>query len=275
MKKILIATLILLMPCSACFAEIQDVAAPLNASNQPPNQDSAETDNIFTNDPQSSSELQGYLEYDEVPDETIYLEEQPESSQNTIYLKSAGHSGPNLKSPTKFTATSLIPTGTKQIPMSTRNSLDSASKFSTQEYSIRPVSTSYSTKAGGFSFGTTYNSGIDSAQANYSTGIYTKYDGKYFSYTTAYSKSTNSSYDSYSDKIFFAPELKLTKRLSILDVIQTDTMQVNKKHELVLRYSPPIKKHADDVQFELGAGQSFHDNNYINSSVRFSTRFKL
>ena len=153
--------------------------------------------------------------------------------------------------------------------------LEKASKFSTQEYSILPVSGSYSVKSGGMTFGTTYNSSMDSTGGNYSTGIFTKYDAKYFAFKTAFLKSTQGSYDSFNDKILFAPELKLTKRLSILDVIQTDMIQVSRRNEVVLRYSPPLKKYADEVELEIGAGQSFYESNFINSSLRFSTRFKL
>ena len=116
---------------------------------------------------------------------------------------------------------------------------------------------------------------MDNAGASYSTEVFTKYEGKHFAFKTAFSKSTNSSYNSYDDRMYFAPELKLTKRLSIIDALQTDMIQINRKNEVVLRYNPPIKKYADEVQLELGAGQSFYENNYINSSIRFSTRFKL
>lgn len=120
-----------------------------------------------------------------------------------------------------------------------------------------------------------YDSSLGSAQVNYSTGLFTKYEGKHFALSTAFSKNTNCNYDSYSDKFFIIPELKLTRRLSLLDVMQTDVNQINKSNELVLRYTPHFKKHPDDVQFEFGAGQSFYEDTYINSSVRFSTKFRL
>ena len=40
------------------------------------------------------------------------------------------------------------------------------------------------------------------------------------------------------DKFYIAPELKITKRLSLLDVMKTDVAQVNKSNELILRYTP-------------------------------------
>lgn len=209
-------------------------------------------------------ELNGYVEYNSEPEEATAIHLEPVETK-TI----------NFSQPKKVD--SSIPDGFKKPtfhPIET-NALESASKFSTQEYDISPVSTSYGKKLGRFTFGTMYNSSMGSAQANYSTGIFSKYEGKHFALSTIYSKSTNSNYDSYSDKFSFAPELKLTKRLSLLDVMQTDVYRINTSNELVLRYTPHIKKYADDVQFELGAGQSYYDANYINSSIRFSTRFKL
>ena len=292
MKKIILATLILIFTCQVSFADdiakkeaacelklkeeaslLPETALIANSQEIP----QEETDNIFTNDPQSETELQGYLEYDESPDETIYLDQQPESTQNTVYLKAPTDSNSlKLKTPTKVGSKSLGSATTKQIQMTNTKRMDSAaSMFSSQEYNITPVSSAYTVKKGSVSFGTTYNSGLDSAQSSYSTGFFTKYDDKHYSLTTGFTRGTNNSYAAYSDRMFFAPELKLTKRLSLLDVIQTDMLQVNRKNEVVLRYTPHFKKYADEVQFELGAGQSFYEENFVNSSVRFSTRFRL
>lgn len=211
-----------------------------------------------------TSELNGYVQYNDEQQEETAIHLEPVETKNI-----------NFSQPKKID--SSAPEGFKKpklFPME-NNALESASKFSTQEYDIAPVSSSFSGKVGKFSFGTMYNSSMGSARANYSTGIFSKYEGKYFALSTIYSKSTNSNYDSYSDKFSFAPELKLTKRLSLLDVMQTDVYRINTSNEVVLRYTPHMKKYADDIQFEVGAGQSYYDANYINSSVRFSTRFKL
>ena len=282
MKKIILATLILIFTCQVSFADDveKEEAAPLpetaliTSRLELPQE---ETDNIFTNDPQSETELQGYLQYDDVADDSIYLEPQLESTQNTVYLKAPTDSNSlKLKTPTKVGSKSLGSATTKQIQMTNTKRMNSAySMFSAQEYNITPVSSDYTVKKGSVSVGTTYNSGISSAQSSYSTGFFTKYEEKYYSITAGFTRGTNSSYAAYSDRMFFAPELKLTKRLSLLDVIQTDMLQVNRKNEVVLRYTPHFKRYADDVQFELGAGQSFYEENFVNSSVRFSTRFRL
>lgn len=217
-----------------------------------------------TNNDQSV-ELNGYVQYNSNQEEAtaIHLEPVETKTINFSQPKKVDSSAPDgFKKPTFH-------------PIET-NALESASKFSTQEYDISPVSTSYGKKLGRFTFGTMYNSSVgSSASASYSTGLFSKYEGKHFALNAIYSKSTNSNYDSYDDKFSFAPELKLTKRLSLLDVMQTDAYRINTSNELVLRYTPHMKKYADDVQFELGAGQSYYDANYINSSIRFSTRFKL
>lgn len=259
MKKILLAILILFLTYQVCLADEEAV------------------NNIFTNDPQTQTELHGYLEYDEVPDETIYLEEQPELEPvNSIQLKEPEvKNNLNLKAPQRVGSKSLISNKLKQTPVLNVRAVDFVSKFSAPEYNIAPVNSYYSMEAGPVSFGTTYDKGMSKAQQNYSTGVFARYDGRHFAVTSAVSKNASGRYDETGDTLYFAPELKITKRLSLLDAIESDISQTNKSNEIILRYKPHWKKHADDVQFELGAGQNFYENNYINSTVRFSTRFKL
>lgn len=258
MKKILLAILILLFAHQFCLAEEEAV------------------NNIFTNDPQTQTELHGYLQYDEVPDETIYLEETPIEPINSIQLKEPEvKNNLNLKAPQKVGSKSLIPTKIKQMPALNVKTVDFVSKFSSPEYNFAPVSSYYSMESGKMSFGTTYDKGMSKAQQNYSTGVFARYDGKHFAITSAISKNASGRYDETSDSLYFAPELKITKRLSLLDAIESDVSQTNKSNEIILRYKPHWKKYADDVQFEVGAGQNFREDNYINSTVRFSTRFKL
>lgn len=231
----------------------------------------AETDSSITSkagsvaNAESETKLNGYLEYTQ-------MEQEPE--EEAIELEPPGTAQVNFSKPKSVRANSLIPMDKKPLFSPMQNRLEAASKFSTQEYNIKPVSTTYSQKFGQFSFGTTYDSSLDSARASYTTGVFTKYEGKYLAVSTMFTKNTKD-YDAYSDKIYFIPELKLTKRLSLLDVMQTDVFQINKKNEVVLRYTPHMKKYADDVQFEVGVGQSFYQDDYLNSSIRFSSRFKL
>ena len=289
MKKILSIFLVLIFSLiQVCFAEgenpvnstnttdlnnVLNVETSINSANIQTPEDEEDIDSYFVDKQEDSSqiveqntELHGYLQYNSPTQE-------PE--QEIIQLEPAETAHVNFSEPKRISSKSLIVSSKKPTFHPIQDDLEVASKFATQEYNIKPVSTSYVQKVGNMSFGTMYDSSLDSAQVSYSTGVFTKIEGKYFALKTAFSKNTNNSYDSYSDKIYFIPELKLTKRLSLLDVMQTDVYQINKSNEVVLRYTPHLKQHEDDVQLEVGAGQSFYQNTYVNSSVYFSTRFKL
>lgn len=253
MKRIILVTLLLLLSINICRAE--DAIG-----------DNVDEDNVFTDDAPAAEELHGFVEYNE-PEEEV---------NNTIYLKEPINiNNINLSAPKKIGSKSLIPETKKPTFEPMGNPLETASKFYTDEYHIKPISASYSQNFGKLSFGTSYDTFLSSARLNNSTGLFAKYEGKHFALRTVYSKSANNYNNYYDDNFYIVPELKLTKRLSLLDIMQTDVYQINKSNELVLRYTPRLKKYADDVQLELGAGQSFYDNNFIGSEIRFSTRFKL
>lgn len=255
MKKILLLLLILIIGIQPCFAQEEN---------------EEDIDSYFTEEPQvtQTPEFHGYLEYNEEA-------RQVEPEQESIYLEPINVKSINISQPKKIESKSLISNMKKPVFDPIQDQLNAVSKFSSQEYNVKPISTSYGKKIGRMTFGTMYDSSLSGGAQSDTTGLFTKYDGKYFALSAAFSKSSNYNSADYSDKVYFAPELKLTKRLSLLDVMQTDVNQINKKNELVLRYTPHLKKYADDVQFELGAGQSYYDDSYVKSSVRFSTRFKL
>ena len=216
------------------------------------------------------TELHGFLEYNQ-NQEQQGVEEEAIGLDSSVKQKNI-----NFEHPKKFEQKSLFSNSAK-VPIFTpiQDKLESASRFSTQEYDIKPVSTSYSRKYGKFKFGTMYDASLDSTRVSHSTAFFTKYEGKHFGFAGGFSKSTTDNYDGFSDKFYIAPELKITRRLSLLDVMKTDVAQINKSNEFVLRYTPNFKRRADEVQFELGAGQSFFNDNYVKSSIRFSTNFKL
>lgn len=253
MKKILLLVLILAFSMQICFADGE------NEEN---------IDTYFTETPEQTTQLDGYLEYNQNA-------ENQEQEIEAIRLDPTKAPQIDFTKPKSFVSKSLISKNKKPTFQPMKEELGTASKFSTPEYDINPVSTSFIKKFGKFSVGTTYGSSLSSARQNYSTGVFTKYEGKHFAISSAFSKNTNSNYDSYSDSLSLAPEFKITKRLSLLDVMHTDVTQINKSNEVVLRYTPHFKKYADDIQFEIGAGQSFYQDTYVDSSVRFSTKFKL
>lgn len=251
MKKIALIIILLVLGMNICLAE--DTVS-----------DSIDDDNVFTDDTPAAEQLNGYVEYN-APEE-----------ENAIYLtEPININNINITAPKKIGSKSLVPETKRPTFEPMGKTLEATSKFNTDEYNIRPVSTSYSQKMGKFSFGTTFDSSLSSARVSNSTGFFAKYDGKHVALTGMYSKSGNNYSTSYDDNFIVAPEWKITKRLSLLDVMQTDIYQIGKSNQVVLRYTPHLKRYADDVQFEIGAGQSFNYDSYTSSKIRFSTRFKL
>lgn len=228
-----------------------------------PEESYEEINSYFETEPEQTTVFEGHVEYNQNEFDT---------EGNTIELENARTHALNLSKPQRISAKSL---SKKPTFHPIQDELKSASMFSSLEYNIKSVSTSYSQNFGKFSFGTMYDSGLSKASRSDSTALFAKYELKYAAMSMGFSKSTNYNENSYNDEFFFAPELKLTKRLSLLDVLETDVSQINKSNEVVLKYTPHLKNHEDDVQLELGAGQSFYQDNFIKSSVRFSTKFKL
>lgn len=271
MKRFLLLVLILL-GMQVCMAQetdngVTNDAVNSNATNEVSINDTIVNDDESVFEEDNSAQIQGYVEYNE---------SQEDYEKNAVYLEEPTQTKSlNLTKPKTINAKSVKAELKKPSFDPFDKNLTTASKFSTQEYAINPVSAAYSKKFGQMSFGTMYDSSMDSAQMSYSTGLFAKYEGKRFAFGSGYSKSTDSGYDSYNDKFYIAPEIKLTRRLSFLDVMQTDVSQINKKNELVLRYTPGFGQHRDDIQFELGAGQSFYNDDYVKSSIRFSTKFKM
>ncbi len=276
MKKIILLLLIMIFAAQFCFAEEQQTPQAIPAQSEQalqaePEETYEEITSYFNTEQEPEQEqtttLQGYLEYN-----------QNEAKQEEIPIQldeSTGRNAINISKPQKMQSKSLLSSAKAPIFQPIQDELKSASKFSSQEYNIKSFSTDYSKRFGRFSVGTMYNSSLSKATTGHSTALFAKYDGKHAAFSMGFSKSTNNQKDSFSDSFFIAPELKITNRLSLLDVLTTDVYQINKSNELVLRYTPHFKKYADGVQFELGAGQSFYDDNFIKSSVRFSTKFRL
>lgn len=281
MKKITLLLLITIFAAQFCFAEeLQTTQATKPAqteqTSQTEQEETYEEITSYFNSEQAPGQESGqeqttvfeaHLEYNQnmAEQEEIPIELDDTSECNAI----------NISKPQNIKSKSLLSDSKLPTFQPIQDNLKSASKFSSQEYNIKSFSTDYSRKFGRFSVGTLYNSSLSKATTGHSTALFARYDGKHAAFSMGFTKSTNNQQDSFSDSFFIAPELKITNRLSLVDIIETDVYQINKSNELVLRYTPHFKKYADGVQFELGAGQSFYEDNFIKSSVRFSTKFKL
>lgn len=200
--------------------------------------------------------LQGYAVYDEDED-TISLEDNLDEFQ-TI----------KIQRPAKIK-------GGKYVAAKT-TAPNTYSKFSNMEYSIAPISSTNYRSKGGFSAGTMFNQGIDYAELESSTGVFSRYDSKYFAVSTAYAKTVNSTNNNYNDNFYFSPELKLNQYFTLREILSADIAKNRKKAEVVLSINPFGKKDFDRLRFELGASTTLNENNEtLKNQFKFSTKFKL
>lgn len=211
------------------------------------------------------TELKGHLEYVENEDRQI-------EEDNAVHLEPDSLKLINISQPQKIKSDSL---GLEKKNFDVFNPTVSKALYYNSERSVRPIYGGISKQSGNFTFGTEYDSYIDSAEMYRTTAIYSRYDREKFAITISASKGTGDSFSYFDNRLILAPELKITNRLSLIEKLQSDEKQSFKKHELVLRYNPKIKSHTDDIFLELGAGQTFRDNEYVKSSIRFSTKFKF
>jgi len=201
--------------------------------------------------------LHGYAEYDEDGEDAVSL---ADALENFHTIK--------LTKPAKV--------GTKKYTALTDSSPSLYSSLNTVEYSIAPISGTSFTKKGGFSAGTMYNQGIDYAELEQSTGVFSRYESKYFAISTAYEKTVNSTNNNYNDNFYLAPELIINQYFSLKEVLSADIAKNRKKAEFILSVNPFGKKDSDRLRLELGASSTYDDTNaLLKNQFKFSTKFKL
>ena len=150
------------------------------------------------------------------------------------------------------------------------------SKYSNMEYSIKPLSSSHAKQIGNFTAGTMFNQDIDYAELEQSTGVYSRYDTKYFGLYTAYSKTLNSTNSNYNDNFYLAPEIKLNQYMTLKEILSADITRNRKKAEIVLSINPFGKKDIDRWRIEFGTNATFDEyNELLKNQFKFSTNFKL
>ena len=215
--------------------------------------------NIIPQADTSTIKLEGGITFDD--DNAIYLDK--EIDRPTLNLK------------TKSTVIPVYTPVATDSRIRSRRALAKASKLTGDEYYIVPIFNYVSEQAGNFSYGTYYGASIDSAQMTYSTSLFTRYDTKYCALTGLLSSDSQSIDGSYKSMLGVAPELKLTKSLSIRDTIKTYMGVPVKKNQISLIYTPQLKRYIDSLRFELGLSQAFYENGATNYSLEFSTKFKL
>ncbi|MBQ8460430.1 hypothetical protein IJ541_10070 [bacterium] len=150
------------------------------------------------------------------------------------------------------------------------------SKLNSMEYSITPISNvNYKTK-NGFTAGAMFDQCIDYAELEQSTGVFSRYDTKYFGIYTAFQRTLNSTNSNYNDNVYFSPEFKLNQYFTLKQILSADITRNRKKAELVISINPFGKKDTDRMRIEFGANATYDDSNsLLKNQIKFSTSFKL
>ena len=207
--------------------------------------------------------LQGQVEYDDNPVETIYLDENIDKPRVNIPQRSV-----------------TIPIRVLNITSNTntpRSALARATIARNNLKDILPLSGSLSESAHGVTYGTLWGEEVTSlSQLESTTGIFLRYDSpKYFSFDTTFKQSANQDIGTQYGTVRVTPEWHITDKLTLKNTFTNYVNAPKNKNEVTLVYKPALKKYAESLKFELGVAESYYSNGSRSSSVSFSTGFKF
>ena len=144
------------------------------------------------------------------------------------------------------------------------------------EYLINPTFGELTYQSGKFSYGTTFGTEIDTAQLEYRTKLFTRYDTKRFGIMTAIGKDAYTSSGRQLNSVYIVPEIKLGKGFTLVDAFKANPEEDRFRNEVILQYSPKIKNTRENLSLEAGVSQTSYytsGEQYYQFSV--STKFKL
>jgi len=207
--------------------------------------------------------INGQVEYDDNPVETIYLDENIEKPQVNIPQRML-----------------TLPVGVLNITSNTntqRSALARAMVTRNALGDILPLTGSVVAQAGSFSYGSRFGEELSYSQVESTASFFLRYDApKWYSFETSLRQSANREIeDSQWSSVKITPEWHITDKLTLKDSFSSYVQSRKNKNELTLVYTPSLKKYADSLKFELGIAQSYYSNGNRSESVSFSTGFKL
>lgn len=240
MKRVLIVALLIISSIFPVFAEESDVLV------------------------KETYKLQGQIEYDDNPVETIYLDENIDKPQVNIPKRSL-----------------TLPVGVLNITSNTNSQRSALARSSVNRGSLKdilPLSGSVTEQFGsGFSYGQSWDQELSQfAQMEHTTAFFVRYDApKWFSFTTSVRQATNTDIGTQYNLFRVAPEWHITDKLTLKDSFTNYMAQTRYKNEVTLIYTPALQKYADSLKFELGVAQTYYQGGRQRNAVNFSTGFKL
>ena len=206
--------------------------------------------------------LNGQIEYDDNPVETIYLDENIEKPRVNIPKHSL-----------------TLPVGVLNITSNTntpRSALARAIVNKSSMDDILPFSSSVAEKIGGFSYGHAWEQEISYSQVETTSAFFMKYDTpKRFSFATSIRQVADQNIGKQYNMLRFSPEIHITDKLTLKDNYTSYIDLPKNKNQVTIVYTPALKKYAESLKFELGLAQSYYNSGKQSSEISFSTGFKL
>ena len=209
-------------------------------------------------------QLQGQVEYNDNPIETIYLDEDIDKPQINIPKRAL-----------------TLPVGMLNITSNTNSQRSALARTSINRGSLKdilPLSGGVTEELGlGFSYGQTWEQELSQfAQMENTTAFFLKYDSpRWFSFTTSIRQSTYQDVGAQYNLFRLAPEWHITERLTLKDSFTNYVNQTRYKNEIKLVYTPALRKYAEALKFELGLAQTYYQGGRQRNQLQFSTGFKL
>ena len=207
--------------------------------------------------------INGQVEYDDNPVETIYLDDDIEKPEVNIPQR-----------------TLTLPVGVLNITSNTNTQRSALARSMVARNSlgdILPLSGSAIAHSGNFSYGTKFGEELSYSQVESTASFFLRYDfSKKYSLETSFRQSANRELeDSQWSSVKITPEWHITDKLTLKDAFSNYVQSQKNKNEITIVYTPALKKYADSLKFELGIAQSYYANGNKSESVSFSTGFKL
>ena len=208
--------------------------------------------------------LEGQIEYDDNPIETIYLDEDIDKPQINIPKRAL-----------------TLPIGILNITSNTNSQRSALARSTINRGSLKdilPLSGSVTEQIGsGFSYGQSWEQELSQyAQMENTTAFFIRYDSpKWFTFTTSVRQASNQDIGTQYNLFRMAPEFHITDKLTLKDSFTNYMAQTRYKNEVTLVYTPALKKYAESLKFELGVAQTYYQGGRQRNQIQFSTGFKL
>ena len=207
-------------------------------------------------------EIESGLIYDDLPIREVYLDDSV--ARPTIILPTNLFNSPTIKNQTSNAITG-------RSVFSNRTALIREGAKTVSEINGRATETT-----GALTFGAGYNRGLDKAQVEDNASLFTRYDAGRFALNSQYLASSKQNLGTQYNSIKISPEVKLNNQFRVRTGFQSYTNIPMKKGEVVLVYSPSVRKYLENLNFEVGVAHRYNTSTgFRGSELKFATGFRF